>query len=358
MPDPFAAISGLDKSNDDKLKPEWYSKPLSNIYDAYAGFYNKRDLRSASNAYNQALEQYYPQAQAGQNAAYYNDLTRQIIADPNTYLSDYEKIRSGNLSSLGDVFKNVLDYGLAGEKARLAAGGYGNTGPSSYDRILTSTRTASNLTPVLNQIYGNLGREASASYGSREDRNRYLINLMGNDILGQYQNTAAQRALLPYLTRMGLVSGNVGALGTLGGNIRNNLAGYQLEPGLTSRINDIGNDIWGTLTGGLYGQAYGSQPGQDTATGMGILGTVASIYGGSNQYQAPQLAQNPPSSGGGWMSAYGGQPNYVQQNPMGAYGNMGVSYSGQPLQPNSAQEEYYRQLLGSGNYGGGLGVGY
>lgn len=346
----------FDSANDDNLVARYYSKPVDTLLNLYAGYYGKKKLNSALDDYRSALSDVYPQATANANAQYYSGLTKDIVGDKNTYLTDYERLRSGNLESLGGVFKDVLDYGMAGEKARLAAGGYGNTGPSAYDKILSSTRTASNLTPVLSNIYNNLGREATASYGSREAHNQYLINLMQNDILGQYGQNAASRALLPYLTQMGLASSNIQGLQALGQAVRSNTSGYELVKGLTSRVSDADKDIWSMLTGGLYGQSYGSQPGQDTATTMGLIGTAASIYGGSNQYHPPQQQQQQQSPY--WMGSYG------SQYPTGGYDSYGMSY-------DSPQQQYYRAMLNSnagtplgssglgasGGYGAGLGIG-
>lgn len=362
MADPVAGILSLNDKNDSKNLPVWYNEYVNNLYGSLARNYNNRDLRTASGAYSDALASYYPQSSANRSADFYSSRTRDIVNDPNTYLGDYEKIRSGNLESLGGVFKDVLDYGLASEKAKLAAGGYGNTGPSSYDKILSSTRTASNLTPVLSNIYNNLGREATASYGSRVDQNRYLLDLFASDPFGRYANQAALRSINPYLLKLGLTGGAVSGLGNLVGaqGIKGNLSGYQHVAGPTERATAIGQDITSALTGGLYGQSWGSQPGQDTATTMGLIGTAASIYGGSNQYKAPELSQgNAPS----WQSAYSNyNPNtsYVNQNPTGGY-NAGMSYS-QPY-GNDAQNQYYQQLLSrggssGGGYASGLGVGY
>lgn len=336
MPSDFA---NLDSGSDDNLVAQYYSKPLNDLLTRYMSFYNKRDLRGASDAYNQALESIYPQSAANANANFYSDYTKQIIGDPNTYIGDYETIRGGNLAALGDVYKNVLDYGLAGQKARLAAGGYGNTGPSSYDRILSSTMAASNLNPVLNTIFNNLGREATASYGSRVDQNRYLLDLFAQDPLGDYAYNAASRALNPYLTRMGLVGGNIGALGGLGGNIKNNLAGYQLVRGLTSRMQQNeaaqGND----MTGGLYGQRAYAGDSSSTSKWLlsmiGSYGTSGAMGGMGGGGAGGQSNPTPYQSGGNSAGA----PSW-QQAP--AYGGYGMSYD----QP-SAQEQYYRNLLNS-----------
>lgn len=343
MADPVAGILSLNDNNDSKNVPIWYNDAINSYLGGYARQFRPRENRQAAADWKTAYDSYYPQATANANADFYSDATKGIIGDKNTYLSDYEKIRSGNLESLSGVFKNVLDYGLASEKARLASGGYGNVGPSSYDKILSSTRTASNLTPVLNTIYGDLGRSATASYGSRVDQNRYLLNLFAQDPFGQYASQAANRAITPYLTQLQLANAGIGGLGSVTGGIKGNLSGYQHIAGPTERATAIGQDITSALTGGLYGQSWGSQPGQDTATTMGLIGTAASIYGGSNQYQAPQLHGSQPS----WQSAYSNyNPNIYNQGVSSGYGGAtsGVQPSG------TAQDEWYRQQL-SGNYG-------
>lgn len=358
MPDPVAAGANLFAGNDDKTKPVYASDYLNALYNNLAQAYRPKYLNAAVGDYKTALDSLYPQSAANDAANYYSQYTKNIIGDPNTYLSDYEKLRAGNLSSLGNVFKDVLDYGLQSEKARLAAGGYGNTGPSSYDRILSSTRTASNLTPVLNTIYGNLGREATASYGSREDRNRYLLDLFASDPFGRYATTGATRAMEPYLQRLALTNAALQGAGLAGQNVRANIQGYETIPGLTTRLSAIGKDINSALTGGLYGQSFGSQPGQDTATTMGLIGTAASIYGGNNQYRPPQLASTPNTygmGGSGWQGAYTNYnpaTSYVNQNPTGGFSNYTVSYA----PPSGAQDYYYQQQAGGlGGITGGLG---
>lgn len=309
MPDPVGVILGLNPNNDDKTLPVWYNNYANKLYGQLARNYNQKDLSTASDVFGKALDAYYPQTSANAAADWYSGKTKDIVNDPSTYLGDYERIRGGNLDSLGGVFKDVLDYGLASEKGRLAAGGYGNRGPSSYDRILSSTRTASNIAPVLSTIYGNLGRDATESYGSRENRNRYLVNLFQQDPLGGYANTAAARSIAPYLAKLGLTGGAVAGLSNLVGapGIKGNLSGYENVKGLTSRVNDIAKDVTSMATGGLYGQSYGSQPGQDTATTMGLIGTAASMYGGSNQYQPPPQAAPQPA-----FQPAGGGYNYLQ----------------------------------------------
>lgn len=181
MPSDFA---NLDSGSDDNLKPEFYSSAINNLLTGYGNFFNRRDLRQASNAYTSALDSLYPQSSAASNAQYYSGIAKNVIGDPNTYVGDYERIRSGNLGSLKDLYSGILDYGLGGIKARLAAGGYGNQGPSSYDRILNSTLATSNIGPVLSTIYSGLAPAAAQSYGSREAHNQNLLALLASDPLG------------------------------------------------------------------------------------------------------------------------------------------------------------------------------
>jgi hypothetical protein len=193
------------------------------------------------------------------------------------------------------VYKNVLDYGLAGIKGRLAAGGYGNQGPSSYDRILNSSMATSNIAPVLQTIFGNLGGSAAQSYGSRMATNQNKLALMANDFLTRYADQNAARTLTPYLTGTNIAGSNIGGLNSIIDAIKNGVAGYQLEKGMTSRMNDLDEGTRNTINNALeiYGQVAGM--------GMGGMGGMGGGGGGAG---AAPAAANPygmmmPSGGGG-----------------------------------------------------------
>lgn len=353
MADPVAAISGLNPKNDDKTLPVWFNSYINDIYSGLARNYRPRELNRAAADWKTAYDTFYPQSRANQVGEFYSDRTKEIINDPNTYLSDYGTLRDENIEAAnkayGDMFSRIVGYNLDVRGARDGFGGKGNfADTSSYGKALLGSMAAGGATGLYSNIFNNLGREAAASYGSREDHNRYLLDLFAQDPFGLYARQAANSSIAGYLTKLGLTDTAVGALGNLVGapGIRGNLSGYKTVKGTTSRLSDIGKDINSALTMGLYGQSYGSQPGQDTATTMGLIGTAASMYGGSNQYQAPQLANNyNAGSGGSWQQTYSNyNPNVYQTNP-NAY--MGSGMSGlQQLENSGAQDAYYRSMLG------------
>lgn len=340
------AIAGFDKGNDDDLEQVFLSKGYNTALNKYNKQFSPTNLglADAYSAYRNAYEANSPLA--AENAAYYGNIAKGIFSNPATATSTYEQLRSGNLSSLADVYKNVLDYGMAGQKAKLAAGGYGNTGPSAYDRILSSTMTASNLAPVLNTIYGNLGRDASGMFGADRNWDAYRLGQFAQDPLTGYVDAAtAGRSINPYLTKIGMLNAGVGGLAQLAPLFQANNAGFQTVKGLSSRLNDFSDatmnaaQFAGSFMGGGMGGMMGGMGGAGAAGGAGGAGGMSSMMGmmgGGGQQMAPaaqsyypQQMQMPsvPQSGGYYnqlpaMMQYqqGYQPSYNPNSPaLGGY---------------------------------------
>jgi len=347
----LGGIISMDSGTDDEIKQRYYNDLLQGKLDTYLQqFYKPKEIKGLNTAYTAAYNANNPAAVA--NAQYYTGLTKDILGDKSDYMSDYERIRGGNLESLGGVFKNVLDYGLAGQKAKLAAGGYGNTGPSSYDRILNSTMTASNLNPVLNTIYGSLGRDATQSTSSRQDQQRYLLNLFQKDPLtGYLDNATAGRVYNPYLTRQGIVAGDIGNMGNIGTLTRDNTSGFEVIPGLASRANNMEAGFWNSTNSAIDaysslmgGGAMGGMSGGGGGGGGGIMSMLGGMGSGGGQAN-PNAASYNPYQSVGWNSggAQSGPAWYSQPTPYGGtYGPVGVGYSQPMIDPQ--MQNFYNRL--------------
>lgn len=319
------------KSSDDDLKQLFLNEGFQNAIRAYNKLYRPENLgyQDAANQYSDLYAANTPAAKA--NAEYYTNIAKGIFSNPASATSTYEQLRSGNLSSLSDVYKNVLDYGMAGQKAKLAAGGYGNTGPSAYDRILSSTMTASNLAPVLNTIYGNLGRDATGVFGADRNWDAYRLGQFAQDPLTGYLDTAtAGRAINPYMTRVGMLNQGVSGLGGLLPLYQGNSAGFKVVKGLTSRLND-------TSTGFMNLANFSTQLGGNIAgMGGGMGGAAPSGSGGEGAVFTGQ------SMGGGTAMAPAAQSYYPQQMPS-------VPQSGGYYQPMMQYQQAPSQYMPSYN---------
>lgn len=302
------AIAGLF-GQDDELKPRYGSDILNSRYNAYVrNFLNPKQERTAFNEYNDLYRANDPIAK--ENAGFYDTQARGILGDNTRTADTYERLRSGNLSSLSDVFSQVLDHGLASQKARMAAGGYGESGPSSYDRILNSTMAASNLTPVLNTIYGNLGRDAMGAVGGDRAWDAYRMGQFALDPLTGYVDAAtAGRALTPLYAKQALLGGNIGNMAGIGQGVANNIQGYDLVPGLASRLNNLGAAAQNALTfTGNLSSTFGGM-GMGGGGGGGMLGGMMGGGGGG----APAGGGGMPQMGGGAQMM---QPMMQQAMPM------------------------------------------
>jgi hypothetical protein len=301
----LGGLVGLDSANDDDLEPRYYSDLINNKGNAYARLLRPRDLRNAYNEYNQLYRG--NDALAQENANFYSDQARGILGDNTRTADTYERLRAGNLSSLSDVFKNVLDHGLAASKARMAAGGYGGSGPSAYDRILNSTMTASNLSPVLQTIYGNLGRDATSAIGGDRAWDSYRMGQFAQDPLTGYVDAAtAGRVLNPLNAYRGMINQDVNSLGNILNNVVvPNVAGYDLIPGLGSRLNNVAAGFMNAYNFGS-GAAGGFGGGGGGMGGMGgMSGMMGGMGGGGMGASQPATNMTP---GNYYMPGYGTSP--------------------------------------------------
>lgn len=339
------AIAGFDKGNDDDYETTYYSDLLNNKARKYARLLKPADVTSAYNEFNTLYRG--NDALAKENADFYAGQAKGILSDNTKTADTYERLRSGNLSSLADSFKNVLDYGLASQKARLAAGGYGGSGPSAYDRILNSTVTASNIAPVLNTIYGNLGRDATAAIGGDRAWDAYRMGQFAQDPLTAYADGVAGRALVPIQQYRGLINNDIGTMSNLLNNVViPNVSGVEMIPGLSSRLNNFaagtmnlsrfGGELVGTYGGAMTGggiqgmmqQQQGGQGGQQSMPSQQGFAPQGMNINPQMLQQAMQMYQQ---FGGGmgnspYTSSYGGgQPALNSVPATGGY-NYGVSY--------------------------------
>lgn len=302
------AIAGaIDDDNKDKIVPRYYSDVINARANAYAKLFKPKDVTAAYNAFNAAYGANSGLAQ--QNAGYYSDLAKGIFSDTKTPEDVYGNLRSGNLASLKDVYQNVLDYGLGAEKAKLAAGGYGNTGPSSYDRILSSTLTSSNMAPVLNTIYSGLGPAASSLYSLGKGWDQYRLNQFSQDPLTAYYDRVAGRTLVPLGAYRSLINNDVGGMSNLlKGVIVPNVAGWDLKPGLASDLNNVAagtsnllNTVMSTYggMGGMGGgtgvpQAQNNQMLNEYMRGVPTMGSTSGVPYAEIPYQSPYYGVDTP----------------------------------------------------------------
>lgn len=221
----------------------------------------------------------------------------------------YERIRGGNIASLADQFVNLASRGAKEDKLALAALGYGGRGPGTYESILRSDRISRNIAPVLNTIYGNLGRDTS---GLNQDRLANLAATLG--IMRERQaapTAAAGLALLPYQARASMLGDEIGMGGALGSATQANTAGFetvknkwanffQQSGRAFDQVADTAIDLYSSyMGGGMMGGMGGGGMG-------GMAGAAAGGGGGGARAAAPEAAPAPRStftprqSGGGW----------------------------------------------------------
>lgn len=306
----LGSIMALDSGNEDSLDPTWLDPGVHAHTNWYLKNLKGTDILDASKAFKSAYEANDPLAK--ENASFYSGIAKGILGNNASQTDVYERMRSGNLASLGDQFKNILDYGLASQKARLAAGGYGNQGPSAYDRILNSTMAGANMAPVLSSIYGNLGRDASSAYGADRAWDQYRMNQFAKDPLTGYADAAAYRKLVPVQTSRGLINMDMGTLKNITDVIKNNFAGYKLDPGLASKFNNLAAGVMNmSRFGGELMSTYGGGMGGGIG-GMG--GGMGGGGAGSGQQMSPEMAQALMAS---MQRMNQNPPQYGYQNPTG-----------------------------------------
>lgn len=248
-----------------------------------------------------------------------------LLGDYGSYdpTATYERVRSGNLASLNDQFANLVNYGSAADKARMASLGLGGRASSgSYGKVLDSVRAARNLSPVLNTIYGNLGSDTSRL---TQDRYQNLMSQLGlmNQRAGLYDQRVAGRALIPSLARNAALQTDVGNLSGIGQGFNQNVAGWEAQPNGVAR--------WGNAVGAI-------DKGLNSA-----LDTYMSMYGGGLM----------GGGGGGGGAGMGGMMGMMGGGQGGGYaGNQEVmSLLSRYLQQGQQRPNYGYQPITYG-YGG------
>lgn len=268
-----SALSGFFGA--DKLKRIAYDDSLRDTQTGQAAALGK--LRETAGRVGQTYEDRItaalPQALtiANQNIGTLGELGEQYKGfDPT---STYERIRGGNIASLADQFVNLASQGERGDKLALASMGYGGRGPGAYESILRSDRISRNIAPVLNTIFGNLGRDTA---GLNQDRLANLAATMA--IMRERQGLPASTAglaLLPYQAQAAMLGDEIGMGGDLAGAVEANTAGFQSKKNKwanffqqSGRALDQAADAYISMYGGgMMGGGGGAGKGAAGATG-------------------------------------------------------------------------------------------
>lgn len=287
------ALSGFFGA--DKLKRIVYDDSLRDTQtgQAYALGKLREDATRGGQAYEDRITAALPQAMAisQENIGTLGELGKQYQEfDPT---STYERIRGGNIASLADQFVNLASRGAKEDKLALAAMGYGGRGPGSYESILRSDRISRNIAPVLNTIYGNLGRDTA---GLNQDRLANLAATLG--IMRERQALPASTAglaLLPYQARASMLGDEIELGGGLAGAIEGNTAGFQSKKNKwanffqqSGRALDQAADAYismyggGMMGGGGGGAGKGAAAG--AAGGAGTRMTFGDTMGAAQNY--------------------------------------------------------------------------
>lgn len=210
-----------------KIKPIEYNKYLTDVInDQVAGLRSLRKTGdAAADAYAAAVAASTPEIQAlnKDTIGRLGGLADQYSGfDPT---STYERIRSGNISSLADQFVNLASLGQEGDKVALASRGYGGRGPSSYESILRSDRISRNIAPVLNTIFGNLGSDSTSLNANRLANLANVIPTLA--YRGTLPGATDERALLPYEARLSMLGREIPLSGVAADVSKANIAGYE-----------------------------------------------------------------------------------------------------------------------------------
>lgn len=192
-------------------------------------------------------------------------------ADP---YGGYERLRSGNLDALDKWKNNLFDYGSRYDKLAGARTGMGGSPGSSYMSILNQDRAGKNLSPVLSQIFGSLGRDTAALEGSSLQDRAFRSQLPGQAL--QLLAGANELPLREQAARQKSRSLGAMLLAALGDIARGNEArgvqrrktgldrwsqfGQAADEGLNSALNIITSLYSGGLLGGMGGGSPAATP--------------------------------------------------------------------------------------------------
>jgi len=315
------SLAGLigGESTDDKLKPRYY---LPGLYWRSRNLTRLIDPKDIQSAYDQFKSLYEPNtARATANAPYYENLTKGIFEDkttPNSIASEY-------LNTVGDYINRGRND--LGQQAQSLANtdalrmGLGNTAPSTANSIALSTRLGGLFAPLYGAGIANSAPFANAAYGQQKAWDQYRLGQFQNDPLTGYYDRAAYRSFEPLNQLYGGVGRATDALGNiLNRTIIPNVAGYDLIPGLGSRLNNFAAGTMNAVNWGL--DTYKS------AMGLGGLGGG---MGGGTPGAGGSMG---PAQNQQWMNEFNGVqgPNSGQWTP--SYGGTGGGYYPSQLPPN------------------------
>lgn len=276
-----------------KLKKITYDPELAATQTGQAAALGK--LRETAGRVGQTYEDRItaamPQALAiaNQNIGTLGQLGEQYAGfDPT---STYERIRGGNIASLADQFVNLATQGERGDKLAMASLGYGGRGPGSYESILRSDRISRNIAPVLNTIFGNLGRDTA---GLNQDRLSNLAATMA--IMRERQGLPASTAglaLLPYQAQASMLGDEIAMGGGLAEAVGANTAGFQSKKNKwanffeqSGRALDQAADAYISMYGGgmLGGMGGGGGGAAGAAGGAGTRMTFGDPMNAAQNY--------------------------------------------------------------------------
>lgn len=308
----FGSSVGQIIGGSPKTQPIYYSKDIKRGIPSYMEFlkgFRDQDVTSLAD-YAAEIKRLKPQAEqfAQEDAKNLSFLIGKNLAyDP---LDAYERIRSGNLGALDTQAANLAGYGAAADKINLAGRGYGGRGPGSYERILTQDRVSKNIVPVLNTIFGNLGRDTG---GAASDR---LNNLISTFQLMQQRAerplSFADMMLNPVRARGEAAGINLSNFGNLASTARENVAGFKQVKSPWQIAGEAGDSLMDAYMsmygGGMMGGMGGGGGGGASASPM-----IGGGGGGIDMNQIMQMMKmfNQGSSGSSFQGGqYGGGSSY------------------------------------------------
>jgi hypothetical protein len=330
----ISALAGWDKK---KYKPIYLDKNLKATQDLLTADLNRQrdknyaDLDSYDAAFNAGTSRANELAQDDQNRL--TDILNSLKGyDP---MASYERTRSGNLDALNGWAKNLADYGSRADKLSLLSRGYGGRATDGgYGTALRTNSIATSTVPVLNTIFGNLGRDSAIA-----EQNRFNNLLESLDIMKNRAATVdrpAERLLMPIQARTGTLNDEIASLAGLTSNAKNNTAGWQSETSQWDRalraLGRSGDELGDTAISEF-----------NTLAGMALSayspgGMMGGVNAGAGGYQA--------GGGSGGMFGLGGRNGYLNQMPDYMQG-VTWGQSTAPVYPVQQYPEWYVRDFGT-----------
>jgi hypothetical protein len=306
----FGATIGQLLGGEPKIKPIAYDPNITQAIPEYLNY-----LRDTRNLDTQALADYTAAINAArpqlEQLGQEDIRTLGAIINANQQydpLAAYERLRSGNLAALGRVAGDIAGYGSAADKLALASRGYGGRGPGTYERILRTDRVSKNIAPVVNTIFGNLGRESA---GASTDRlNNILNTFAAMQARSERPLAAADVILRPVQARQGTTANTLTNLANIGNTARSNVAGFRQQKSKWQLAGEAGDELVNT-----YMQLYGMGGlGGGGGAGGGGFGGIGGGAGGGG------------SGGGGWTKILGNLGGAGGGGGAGAGAGAGAGY--------------------------------